>query len=111
MVNLESYVHEPFAAIHRLSALPIPGKLPADGRGHRISQNPHGQVAIAFPAMVFEPSGVNGVLMQVLRRNEVMLTAHHAAQAGEEALGIVRMGATQVAIGFLVIDPAHCIAA
>ena len=33
------------------------------------------------------------------------------AQAGEEAFGIVRMGTAQVAIGFLVVDPAHRVTA
>ena len=110
-VNLESYVHGPFAAIHRLSALPVPRKLPADRRGHRVPQNSHSQIAIALAAVIFQPCGMGGVLVKVLRRYEVMLAAHHAAQAGKEALSIIRMGAAKVAIGFLVVDPAHRVTA
>ena len=57
--------------------------------------------------MVFQPSGVVCVLVKVLRRYKVMLTANHPTKAGKETFGIIRVGAVKVAVGFLVIDAAH----
>jgi len=41
-------------------------------------------------AMIFKPCGMRGVLMQVLRRNGVMLAVHHPAQPREKRFSLVR---------------------
>lgn len=61
--------------------LPVPGKLPAGRRGHRISSQTHRQIAIALAAMIFQPSGVVRILVQVLRADKVVLAANHPAKA------------------------------
>jgi hypothetical protein len=45
--------------------------------------------AIVYAAMILQPRGVRGVLMQTLRRHLVVLAADHAAKAREERLGLI----------------------
>jgi len=87
--------------------LPVALEHPANRRSHRVTNNPHRQVAVAFAAVIFQPCGVGCVLVQVLRADKVMLARHHAAQAREERFSAVRVGASEVAVGFLVIDAPH----
>ena len=62
--------------------------------------------AVIFAAVILKPSGVRRILMQILRRNVVMLTAHHAAQAREKAFGLIGASAV-MAISFTVVDPRY----
>lgn len=63
------------------------------------------RLTVRKAAVVLLPSGLSGVLVQVAGRHEVVLPGHHAAQAGEEALGLVRVGAVS-RVGLGVIDAA-----
>ena len=64
------------------------------------------ECAIVESAMIFEPCGVRGVLVKVLRRYRVVLPVNHPTQPGKEALGLV--GAVlAIAVCDAVIDAAN----
>jgi|SRR5665811_400884 len=54
-------------------------------------------------AVVFKPSRMARVAVQVLRRNVVVLTGDHSAKAGEKAFGLVGTS-TVKAVGDRMID-------
>ena len=65
---------------------------------HRVCHQPEGQPAVVNAAVIFQPSGLVGVLVQVLRADMVVLAYDHAAQAGEVAFRPVGVLAV-VAVG------------
>lgn len=62
------------------------------------------ELAVVVAAMIFKPSRVRCVGVQVLRADVVVLAVDHAAKPGEEALGLVRAHFLE-AERFAVVDP------
>lgn len=71
---------------------------------HSKSCNPMGKRAVIHPAMILKPSRMVRILVQVLRRNVVVLPSHHAPKARKEALNLIGVGAGEVAVRLAVVD-------
>ena len=74
-----SFVNIP--GVNALLTLPVPLPLPANRMRQRKVERSVAKLAVVFPPMIFGPSCVRRVLMQMLRANVVVLAANHQAQA------------------------------
>lgn len=89
----------------RLAALPVARPVARHGRIQRRARKLLPKRLVVLAAVVFDPCGVRGVLVQVLGGNMVVLTTDHLAETGEERFRLIgASAAVQVAILFAVVD-------
>jgi len=89
--------------------LPIAFPLARHRRCHRIADHDLRQCAVVCATVVFQPSRVVCVLVQVVRANTVVLALDHVAQATKEALNHVGVLAV-VAVNLGVVHAVNVVA-
>lgn len=76
---------------------------------HRVADDDLRQCPVVGATVALQPSGMIGVLVEVLRANVMVLALHHAAQAGKIAFHHVCVAVVAVNLGVVhaINVPSH----
>lgn len=84
--------------------LPISLPITANLLRQRQSKRPVRQRPVVETAVILNPCRMVGILIEVLRRNRMMLTVHHATEPREERFRPVGAGVAGT-VRFRMVDP------